>query len=128
LKQSLHEAMGWEGPLTARQYEVWQAWLDLQWNRPSRTDHYLMQIAAQVTRAAAKNPRSVKSEGFKIEFKTRDTPKNPAQKQIELQQSKARWGAILGKPASEVGKGGRPLVDQYGDTYGEPIDPGRNGE
>lgn len=30
--------------MTHRQYEAWQAWLRAEWNRPSRTDHYLMQL------------------------------------------------------------------------------------
>jgi len=44
--------MGWEGPVTWRQFEVWQAWLDMQWNEPSRSDWYLMRVAANVLRAA----------------------------------------------------------------------------
>jgi hypothetical protein len=36
--------LGW-GPLTHREFVTWQAWLDEQWNKPSRTDFYLMRIA-----------------------------------------------------------------------------------
>lgn len=32
--------------MTDRQFRAWCKWLDMQWDRPSRTDHYLMQIAA----------------------------------------------------------------------------------
>ena len=31
--------------MTYRQYLVWLAWLKEDWNRPSRTDHYIMQAA-----------------------------------------------------------------------------------
>lgn len=34
--------------MTYREFLVWVDWLNEQWNRPSRTDHYLMQIAREV--------------------------------------------------------------------------------
>jgi len=40
--------MGWCGPMTHRQFEVWQEWLNQQWNKPSRTDHYLLRIASYI--------------------------------------------------------------------------------
>lgn len=42
----LHELMGWPGPMTARQFRAWRAWLEMQWNLPDRGDFYAMQIAA----------------------------------------------------------------------------------
>lgn len=38
--------MGWPGPMTDRQFQAWQAWLKADWNRPSRADHYAMQVAS----------------------------------------------------------------------------------
>lgn len=48
LKKQLHEIMGWPGPMTHRQFLVWQAWLDKEWNVPSRSDWYAMQTAREV--------------------------------------------------------------------------------
>lgn len=42
----LHELMGWPGPMTQRQYGTWQAWLEMQWNKPSRADHYTLKVAS----------------------------------------------------------------------------------
>lgn len=65
-----------------------------------------MQIAHAVTRANAKNPRSVKFDHMKMEFRPTDSsrPKSKAQVKVETAFSKARWAAILGKPVEEVGK------------------------
>jgi hypothetical protein len=54
--------------MTHRQYATWAAWQDAQWNEPGREDHYLMQIAAEVRRGRAKNPRQVKDKDLKISF------------------------------------------------------------
>jgi hypothetical protein len=32
--------------MTDRQFSLWMLWFRHEWNRPSRSDHYLMQIAA----------------------------------------------------------------------------------
>lgn len=56
--------MGWPGPLTHRQYETWQAWLEQQWNEPSRTDHYLMSVARMM---CWKDPPPL--DKFKINFR-----------------------------------------------------------
>ena len=53
---------------TERQFRTWIEWLDSQWNEPSLTDHYLMQIATEVRRVLSKNPNDIKLDDFKIEF------------------------------------------------------------
>jgi hypothetical protein len=45
LKKTLNELMGWDGPMTHRQFAAWQWWLLEQWNQPDRHDHYLMSVA-----------------------------------------------------------------------------------
>ena len=37
--------MGWDGPMTARQFSAWQVWMAEEWNNPDRHDHYLMRVA-----------------------------------------------------------------------------------
>ena len=54
---------------THRQYLAWLAWLDDQWNKPDRRDHYLMQIACEVRRGYVKKASAVKFDQFKIPFK-----------------------------------------------------------
>lgn len=64
--------MGWPGPLTHRQFEAWQAWLDLDMDRPSRTDWYLMQLAAMLAGGIGtvqlKKGRSVDPGKLKLSF------------------------------------------------------------
>ncbi len=63
--------MGWPGPMTHRQYLVWQEWLNQEWNRPDRSDHYAMQVAKTVAQSAAgRHGRGIKLNQFKIPFKT----------------------------------------------------------
>ena len=65
----LHDVMGWPGPMTHRQYEAWQIWLGEEWNRPSRTDVYLMQIALEVRRVLSSKPGEMKLQDMTIPFK-----------------------------------------------------------
>ena len=42
----LHELMGWDGPMTHRQFLAWQAWQRLDIERPQRAEIvYTMQVA-----------------------------------------------------------------------------------
>lgn len=50
---SLNQLMGWDGPLTHRQYNTWQAWRERQWNRPKLTDQYIIQLSTIVSAFAA---------------------------------------------------------------------------
>lgn len=82
--------MGWPGPVTHRQYLLWQIWLDLQWDRPTLSDYYLMQIAAEVKRVLSKSPNKIKLKDFLLKFgnqreKVQETPEQAAAK------SKAAW-------------------------------------
>ena len=45
--------------MSHREYLTWQAWLRKEWNRPSRTDYYLMQLSADVRNLFAKKPVEV---------------------------------------------------------------------
>lgn len=67
----LHDVMGWRPPMTHRQFVAWQDWLGRQWNEPTRSDHYLMQIAAEVRRvnlAKAEDQKSITLEMYEIPF------------------------------------------------------------
>jgi hypothetical protein len=79
---------------TRRQHRVFLAWLDLEWDRPSRTDQYLMQIAYEVRLA---NQRLKKNrprfKDFRLKFTgeaaRRQAP--PASAEQAAAWSKALW-------------------------------------
>lgn len=126
----LHELMGWPGPMTARQFSAWRWWLDDEMNRPSRTDHYLMQVAYEVVRMSGrtmKNVDRIKLDDYRLEFgggderKAENDPFAPPADEFELQKrialSKAGWASRLagvktvktpppGRDASGAGNGG----------------------
>jgi hypothetical protein len=66
--------MGWGGRVTHRQHLAHQYWLSEEWNRPSRSDYYQMQTAAQVHSVPAafssKPSKQPGADKFKIKFKT----------------------------------------------------------
>jgi len=51
--------------MTHREFRTWHEWLKIQWNTPSRTDHYLMKIAKEIRSIFNKN---VKEEHFLAKF------------------------------------------------------------
>ncbi len=117
MKKELHEVFGWAGPITFRQFQVWQAWFLLQLNRPSRSDHYLMRVAQRVAQVAPSlftdKAGSVTLDQQKVEFifpegaSDRLEPSGaPGPPPLTVEQataaSKAVWAARLGltnKPA-----------------------------
>lgn len=54
--------------MTHRQYLAWREWLAEQWNRPSRTDHYLMQVAAETIRPHLKKGAKTTLADFRLSF------------------------------------------------------------
>lgn len=74
--------------MTHRQFLAWQAWLGGEWDHPSRTDHYLMQIAFGVHRANVKHPERVKFEHMRLKF---GEPKPEADTPQSVAVSKQTW-------------------------------------
>jgi hypothetical protein len=76
---------------TYRKYLAVLAWLDHEWNRPSRSDHYAMQIAEWVS-------RSQDLDSMKIHFDyVEPKPEKPKLTKEEIvKRSKARWAAAVG--------------------------------
>lgn len=79
---------------THRQHTTWVAWLDLEWDRPSRADHYAMQIARCVLQANAKKGARVKHDDMRLKFLA-PTPK-PVSVEVATAWSQAKWFAALG--------------------------------
>ncbi len=85
--------MGWEGPITHRQFLTWQAWDAMEWNRPSRTDHYLMGVECEVRRVLSKKPNDIQPEHFKMKFNSgaQKPVRSEAYKQQISDVSKQIW-------------------------------------
>ena len=82
------------------EYRVWMEWLAQQWNKPTLTDHYLMQVAQEVNEGNYRKVR--KLESFKLPFGVveEEAPKTQAQIEAERAQhtmwSKSIWFGALG--------------------------------
>jgi hypothetical protein len=87
--------MGWSEPLTHRQFAAWAAWWADEWNRPSRSDQYLMQVALEVRRAAAKHPGRVKIERFRLRF-TGEKASQPRTRERAAELARAKWLPVFG--------------------------------
>lgn len=74
---------------TERQLIIALAWINLQWNRPDRHDHYQMQTAAMMS---AK--KDAKLDDFKLKFEEPNA--NPLSLEEEQFWAEARWAQRLG--------------------------------
>lgn len=112
--------MGWSGPVTNRQFNTWTFWLGEQWNLPSRTDNYLMQIACEVRRVLSRRPRSIKMKDFKLEF---GDSKGKAKQQslaYRTMAAKAKWIGIVSSVGSK-GKKGAKVTKKPAPRPGQPV-------
>lgn len=89
--------MGGIGPTTHLQQKVWMVWLDLQWNRPNRSDYYAMQGAVSTSRQFAKHPERVTLDKMRIEFKPirKRHPLTEQEKEDITKQSQSQWRSFL---------------------------------
>ena len=89
---------------TQRQYLAQLSWIEEDLSRPSRSDHYLMQVAAECRRAVAKDPKAVKSSDFSIKFvvKGDKAPDGPQNLKARSAQSKAGWLSFMSMPVEVV--------------------------
>jgi len=81
---------------THREYLTWQAFFEDEWERPSRTDNYLMQIAAEVRRVLSKRPENIKIKHFRLTFGSREKSKAPLTREQATAASQAKWLGALG--------------------------------
>lgn len=82
---------------THREFLTWCAWFDKEWNQPSRSDWYLMQIAKEVFCVLRKDRKSITADKFKIEFK-QVKPKSDSSlsKEVKTNWAKSAWMALVG--------------------------------
>jgi|TARA_R110002096_G_scaffold55026_9_gene141621 hypothetical protein len=74
--------------MSHREYRTRLAWLEDQWEQPSRTDNYLMQIALEVARMMSRNKGAYNIGQFLLKF-GREKKKVVTEQQAE--QSKQSW-------------------------------------
>ncbi len=74
---------------THRQFSGFVEWIKQGWNRPSRTDNYLMLLATRVQQVLAKDPNKVKMEANRLKFDLEGRPEKTPQE--KAQESKAAW-------------------------------------
>ena len=67
--------------------DVAYAWLEKQWNEPSRTDFYLMRVAQRIHQQWSKGQISLKDENIEFVFKKA----TKLSKEERIAQSKAIW-------------------------------------
>lgn len=85
---------------TKRQIAAWLVYLKQKWDNPTTTEYYLMQVAAEIRRTKAKNPRRVKVQDLRIVFKSNKNHRNMTEeeKKRAAQASKNAWiGMFKGK-------------------------------
>lgn len=84
---------------TYQDYLAWQQYLDEQYNEPSRTDYYLMQIACVLVNLfSGKNAKRLSIGDFLLKLRWKPKRRKPTTMTLEQRtaQSKAAWFAITG--------------------------------
>lgn len=89
---------------TQRQFLVTLAWIEHDMSRPSRSDHYLMQVAAEGRRALVEKPSLVKVEDFRIRFGSDEDRPEPS----KVNHSKNMWLSCMTAPVDKVSAASRP--------------------
>ena len=78
----------WIDHIPHREFKAFLAWLDEQWNQPSRSDYYLMQIAQSVHNQALRSkPGTLGLKHFGLEFKPK-TAKETTEQQQQVAKNK----------------------------------------
>lgn len=76
-----------------REFLGWVAWMNNQWNSPSRSDWYLMELMAVVRRLMHDNPASVQPRQFRLRFDDESAESKPGH---SVEQSKSTWMTATG--------------------------------
>jgi hypothetical protein len=79
-KCSLNSLMGWSGGITHRQFVVIRRWLHDEWEKPSRTDRYLMRLICIVDNLLVDSKDKLPEEHYRIKLKKNDTEDKPVKK------------------------------------------------
>ena len=77
------------------EYLKWLDWLDDQWNTPDRTDHYLMQVSANIFQSQSRNPTKIRSDQFRIKFVEANAKPTEFELEQKAEQSRAHWNSFF---------------------------------
>lgn len=100
MRISLNQFFGWNGPATHRQFLLWQMWRVRQWNEPSLTDHYIMQLTLAVRQILAKNPRRIRLEHQRLRFRAGGAPR--LSREEATRRSKGMWLGLFAAMGTRV--------------------------
>lgn len=82
---------------THREYRAAIAWLNVEMNRPTIDQHYMMQIAQRVQQSNVKQPNKITLKHQILSFVIgKKETKKAVTKDDQVKQSKSRWFAGLG--------------------------------
>lgn len=84
---------------TEEQLHVWLAWFNMDMNRPSRLEWYLMQLTAEVRSSNSRKAVEVASCKIKFTSEAERAPWNPEKAMVA---SKAAWLGSMTAPVIKV--------------------------
>ena len=118
--------------MTYRQYIVWVAWQDAEWNRPSRADSYAMQTAASIERLirltagqriSIMTDEDIKASNMRLTFAPAPPPEVLAADEEALRENEM----IISKQLALIRRGTRlvqevpmPSADPNGEVEEQP--------
>ena len=92
--------------MSSSEFVRWKVWIEEDWNRHTKEDYYLAQIAREVAAVLAKKQSSVKLKQFLLKFDISKPgpPSTPTPEEVKRRTilSKSYWLGFLGiKPEKE---------------------------
>ncbi len=87
--------------MTRRELLAWIEYISQDWNKPSRTDHYIMQLSSILVQIMGSKKSSQSIDKYKIKFsssKNKSSSKRQLTREEAASLAKGRWIALVGKP------------------------------
>lgn len=101
LKKLPGDILGWDPPFTYLEYQCIGVWLGNEWNRPSRSDFYLMGIAHEVRTSTGRGPTGMVGlkDVYGVKFSDEPSQTKKTQEELDLENGRlaeAVWCAAFG--------------------------------
>lgn len=91
--------------ITHREYKVRLAWLEMQWDKPSRSDWYLMRIIQLLDAIWHRRTRLKELENFRVPFEKPKKTIQSGQDRQRSERSHSVWGAAMKAAAKRMTRG-----------------------
>lgn len=92
---------------THREFLTRLAWLDEQWNRPARSDYYLMRVAQRVQQVLSRSPNSVGIDDQRVRFESEAAMRRASEDTAAAtRRAKAGWAGLIRAVKRGRGNGG----------------------